>query len=76
LTADASRFHWYDSVLLNVLSGDELKGEDVFTHLFRKNKPPEILKFLDNESSVSSEMRILATLPQWPFLKAGLEEGF
>ena len=76
LHADASRFHWYDSVLLNILSGDELKGEEVFTHLFSKNKVCEILKFLDNETAVSTEMRILSTLPQWPFLKAGLEEGF
>ena len=76
LPEDISRFHWYDSVLLNILSGDELKGEEVFTHLFSKNKVSEILKFLDNETSVSAEMRILSTLPQWPFLKAGLAEGF
>ncbi len=70
-----SRFNWYDSVLLNILSHNALGGDEIFTHLFRKNDPDKILKFLDNETSVSEELRILSTLPQWPFMKAGLSEG-
>jgi lycopene beta-cyclase len=73
---DISRFNWYDSVLLNILAHNKLRGADIFTHLFKKNNPQKILKFLDNDSSVSEELRILSTLPQWPFAKAGIEEGF
>ena len=77
LSADhPSRFNWYDSVLLNILSHNNLQGDEIFTHLFRKNHPEKILKFLDNETSVTEELRILSTLPQWPFMKAGISEGF
>jgi lycopene beta-cyclase len=71
-----SRFNWYDSVLLNILSHNTLRGDEIFTHLFRKNHPEKILKFLDNETSISEELKILSTLPQWPFMKAGMSEGF
>ena len=71
----SSRFNWYDSVLLNILSHNALGGDEIFTHLFRKNHPDKILKFLDNETTVSEELKILSTLPQWPFMKAGLAES-
>jgi len=75
-TDHPARFNWYDSVLLNILSHNTLRGDEIFTHLFRKNHPEKILKFLDNETSVSEELKILSTLPQWPFMKAGMSEGF
>lgn len=69
-----SRFHWYDSVLLNVLSTGKLSGHRVFTELFKNNPPDQILRFLDNETTLAEELRILTSLPQWPFMKAGMEE--
>ena len=75
LAHSSSRFNWYDSVLLNILAHNKLQGAKIFTHLFKKNNPEKILKFLDNETSVSEELRLLATLPQWPFMKAGIAEG-
>ncbi len=76
LNTVSSRFNWYDSVLLNILAHRTLPGDDVFAHLFRKNNPDKILKFLDNETTIAEELRILSTLPQWPFMKAGLAEGW
>jgi hypothetical protein len=35
-----------------------------------------LLKFLDNETKFAEELRIMTTLPQWLFMKAGLQEGF
>ena len=69
------RFHWYDSVLLNILSKGVIKGDSIFTDLFQQNEPEKILKFLDNETSIAEEIRILWSLPQWPFMKAGFSEG-
>lgn len=69
------RFRWYDSVLLHILSHKVLSGDSIFTNLFRHNSPDKILKFLDNETSVPEELRIMWSLPQWPFMKAGLREG-
>lgn len=69
-----SRFDWYDSVLLNILSHGILKGDSIFTDLFKNNAPERILKFLDNETSLKEELNILSSLPQLPFMKAGMEE--
>jgi len=69
-----SRFDWYDSVLLNILTHRTLNGDSIFTDLFKKNAPERILKFLDNETSLTEELNILTSLPQLPFMKAGIEE--
>jgi lycopene beta-cyclase len=68
------RFYWYDSVLLNILHHRTLEGSYIFKQLFKKNKASTILQFLDNETSFAQELRLLNTLPQWPFMKAGLQE--
>lgn len=68
------RFNWYDSVLLNVLSTGKLAGHKVFTELFKNNPPDRILRFLDNDTALMEELRILTSLPQWPFMKAGIQE--
>jgi len=68
------RYDWYDSVLLHILHHRKLEGWFVFRELFRNNPPRRILKFLDNETSLPEEVRLLNSLPQWPFMKAGLWE--
>ena len=68
------RFSYYDSVLLNVLATNKLSGKRVFTDLFKRNKPARILQFLNNESSLATDLRIISSLPTLPFLRAGLEE--
>lgn len=69
-----ARFTFYDSVLLNILFNNTLSGKKVFTDLFKKNTTPSVLKFLDNESSLTEELKIIATLPTWPFLKAAVNQ--
>ncbi len=69
-----ARFDWYDSTLLNILSNRTLEGSFVFRELFRKNSPSTILRFLDNETSPWQELWLLNTLPQWPFMRAGIRE--
>jgi lycopene beta-cyclase len=71
-----SRFDWYDSVLLNILSHRTLNGDSIFSDLFKNNPAERILKFLDNETSLAEEWKIMSSLPQLPFMKAGLEEAF
>ncbi|HLO81303.1 MAG TPA: lycopene cyclase family protein [Chitinophagaceae bacterium] len=73
-TYSYSRFDWYDSVLLNILTHKTLAGDKIFTDLFKNNSSDRILKFLDNETSVSEELGILSSLPQLPFMKAGISE--
>jgi lycopene beta-cyclase len=70
------RFHYYDKVLLTVLADGKLSGEQVFSRLFARNKAANIFKFLDNESDLSEEIRIMSTLPFLPFLHAGCKALF
>ena len=64
------RFNFYDKVLLDVLHNKRVTGKEIFTSLFKKNKPQQVLKFLDNESSLTEEIKIISTLPTIPFFKS------
>jgi len=68
------RFKFYDSTLLYILKHNKLAGDKIFTKLFKKNKPQQVLRFLDNESSVVDELKIISSLPTMPFLKAALKQ--
>ena len=68
------RFHFYDSVLLYILEKEKLPGAKIFSRLFKKNKPQQVLRFLDNESSIIDEVKILSSLPTLPFLKAAWKQ--
>ncbi|HMU46653.1 MAG TPA: lycopene cyclase family protein [Chitinophagaceae bacterium] len=68
------RFYFYDRTLLYLLYHNKVSGKKVFTDLFKKNKVQQVLKFLDNESSVAEELRIISSLPAWPFLKAAVKQ--
>jgi len=68
------RFRFYDNTLLYILYHRKLQGKDIFTRMFAKNDPIQVLKFLDNESTLTEELKIISTLPTFPFLKAALKQ--
>ncbi len=68
------RFRFYDNTLLHILYYNKLPGGKIFARLFKKNKPQQVLRFLDNETSLKEEIKIISTLPTWPFLKAALKQ--
>ncbi len=68
------RFLFYDSTLLHILSKKLLEGKTIFSILFKKNKASAIFKFLDNESSLREEIKLLNSLPKKIFIKAGFSE--
>ncbi|HUC81490.1 MAG TPA: lycopene cyclase family protein [Flavisolibacter sp.] len=68
------RFPFYDSVLLNILHHDTLPGKQIFSTLFQKNKATDVLTFLNNESSLAQELKIISSLPTLPFLKAAINQ--
>lgn len=70
------RFMWYDRVLLHMLFHKKMPGSRIFTLLFSRNPIQRIFRFLDNETTISQELILLNTLPQWPFMKAGWKELF
>jgi lycopene beta-cyclase len=68
------RFRFYDGTLLSILKKQQPSGAEVFTRLFKKNKPQRVLRFLDNESSFIDELKIISSLPTGPFMKAALRQ--
>jgi lycopene beta-cyclase len=72
--ATPKRFRFYDSVLLQVLAQNSVPGKEIFTTLFRRNKPHDVLAFLNNASGLATEAKIISTLPTLPFLKAALRQ--
>ena len=69
-----NRFLFYDKVLLDVLFNNRASGKDIFSTIFKKSKPQQVLKFLDNESSLVEELKIISTLPILPFLKGAINQ--
>lgn len=68
------RFSFYDSTLLHILSKNLLPGKTIFSILFKKNRADKVLKFLDNETTVDEEIKLLNSLPKKIFIKAGFIE--
>ena len=70
------RFKVYDDTLIDVLYSGKLSASQVFTDLFRHNKPQQIFRFLDNETSIIEDLKILSSVPSRIFLRAALKQIF
>lgn len=70
LSSDSVRFMFYDRVLLDVLAKGYLPGDRVFSRLFARNPVQRVFAFLDNESTMGQELKLISSLPTLPFLKA------
>jgi len=63
----------FDAVLLQVLSTDNSFGLKVFSDLYRKNKLPELLEFLDGTTNFAEDLRIMNSVDKVAFIKALLQ---
>ncbi len=68
-----ARYRWFDRTMLQVMyrRGDEMG--DYFTQLFRNNSIQRIFRFLNEENTWTEDVRLLSSLPIWPFLQAFLK---
>lgn len=64
------RYRLFDTVMLQVMyrQGGLMKG--IFTQLFKNNSIQQIFRFLDEAAPLDENIRLLASLPAAPFLKA------
>lgn len=56
-----------DSILLNVLQNNRHPADDIFTRLYERNPPANILRFLDEDTSLWEDLRIMSTVPLGAF---------
>lgn len=69
-----SKGHLYDAVLLNVLHNRKMPGDEIFAAIFKGNKASNVLAFLDNESSLLTDLKIMNSVPTGIFLPAAFQE--
>jgi lycopene beta-cyclase len=72
LPGDSARFMFYDRVLLDVLAKGFWPGDRVFSRLFARNPVQRVFGFLDNETNLGEELRLISSLPTWPFMRAAM----
>lgn len=63
-----------DSVLLDVLEKGEPPPGRVFERLFKKNPAARVLRFLDEESSVAEDLRLMSTVELLPFTASAIRQ--
>ena len=68
------KFHLYDSVLLEVIAKNKMKGDEIFAAIFKKNKPQLVLKFLDNETNIFEDLKIMSSVPTRIFLPIAIQK--
>ncbi|RPD40504.1 lycopene cyclase family protein [Chitinophaga barathri] len=68
------RFHFYDSVLLRMLSEKSPEGAVVFSRMFTRNPAPRVFRFFDNVSSLREELLLTMSLKKLRFIRAAWKE--
>ncbi len=64
------KFRFYDTVFLNVLYHHNEKGPGIFSDMYCKNPPERILKFLDEETSLLDDIKIISSFEKGVFIRA------
>lgn len=68
--APRNRFWHYDRLLLDVLSRENHRGCEVFSGQLRNLPPQLMLRFLNEQTRVPEEVRVMAASPPTPFIRA------
>jgi lycopene beta-cyclase len=70
----AARFAFYDRLLLQILGQKPQLGKRIFTQLFNRNKARNVLDFLDEQTALVQELRLMSSLPIRPFVGAAIKD--
>jgi lycopene beta-cyclase len=65
-----TRHREYDRLLLHVLQHGLYPGDELFQQLFARNNPQRLFRFLNGETSVTEELKVMAASPIRAFLSA------
>lgn len=69
VTNSSDRFHFYDTLLLQIIRDQPEKISMIMNQLFVHNSFQHILSFLDEKTSIFEEISVFSTLPKRLFLK-------
>lgn len=68
------RYGFADRTLLNILHHQPERGRPIFDRLFRTSTVDDVLSFLDEDTTLAQDARLMSKLPWPPFLRAGAAE--
>ncbi len=69
----SNKFKLYDSTMLKVLADGKYQGHQLFTDMFSTAKAYDILAFLDSESTLKQDVKVIKTLIPQYFIKPFFE---
>lgn len=64
------RYKAYDLWLLQIIHRYPQDAQQVFNHLFKKNSLDEVFRFLAEESNLKQDLKIMKSVPYFPFFRA------
>lgn len=64
------KYQFYDAVFLNVLYNENEYGPRLFEDFYKRNTAEDALQFLDEQSTISQDLRIIWSLRSFKFVKA------
>ncbi|MCB0463357.1 MAG: lycopene cyclase family protein [Flavobacteriaceae bacterium] len=64
------KYKFYDKVFLKVLKDENHKGECIFQQFYSKNSVQTMFRFLDEESTLFEDLKIMWSLFSFSFIKA------
>jgi len=71
-----NRSRWYDAIFLDVLNRHNDLGEELFTKFYSKNSPQEIFRYLDEETNLTEELKIMFSLYDSEFVRSFFRKLF
>ena len=71
-----TKFSFYDLIFLDVLANYNEEGAQLFSRLFRKTSTKTIFKFLDEDSTLLDDLKIILSVPPKRFIQAFLKRIF
>ena len=71
-----TKYWFYDLIFLDVLANYNAEGEALFSSMFKKAKTKIIFKFLDEESTLFEDLKIILSVPPKRFIQAFLNRLF
>ena len=71
-----NRFWLYDLLLLDILYKRNVLGGKIFASMFRDGDAALVFRFLDEETTVAEDLKVILKCPKAPFIKAVMRRLF
>lgn len=71
-----NRFTFYDSLFVDVLFRENQLGYNLFGGMFSRVKTETVFRFLDEETTLAEDIKVILSCPTLPFVKALVRKVF